>query len=301
MDEMGWIPNREYMLSDSGQTGQSYLTRSGLQRLLAAAAMRSCPFQCIVIDDTSRLGRSTTDVLTIAEKFNYYGIRLYFVAQRLDSENLDTFQQMLHMYANIDQMFIKKLAHGVHRGMEGRIIAGMSVGGPCCFGYRSEEIPDPTRRSVPGRPSSLGFKITIYEPEAEVVRYIFAWACEGLSLREIAKRCNSGELLRPKQGPNLPWTGARIHRILRNERYIGNFTWNRTKAVRNPDTHERESQLRPESEWQRHYCFPDLRIISDEVWNRVQANRSANTKLGDVKLGGLGKREAYKEYLLSAF
>src|SRR6185312_9044453 len=50
--------------------------RPGLANLMAAAVSQSKPFDVILVDDSSRLSRSTKDALTIFERLNFCGVRL---------------------------------------------------------------------------------------------------------------------------------------------------------------------------------------------------------------------------------
>lgn len=67
--------------------------------------------------------------------------------------------------------------------------------------------------------------------------------------------------------------------MLRNERYVGQFVWNKRKWVKDPTTGKRRSVARPESEWVR-LDRPDLAIVDRETWDRVQARhkRTARTR-----------------------
>lgn len=169
---------QEFIFTDDGVSGLT-LGRSGLNLLLSAARISPSPFNCIVIDDTFRLSRNFGEILHIAELLNFLGVFLYFVTQKLDNRYHTALGQMLTMYGWPTAGFWPRFSHAVHRGMEGRILAGRSVGGSC-FVYRGVTIEDPTRRGVQGRPRVLGYRYEVFEPEAEVVGRIFDWAGEGL-------------------------------------------------------------------------------------------------------------------------
>jgi site-specific DNA recombinase len=87
--------------------------------------------------------------------------------------------------------------------------------------------------------------------------------------------------------------------MLRNERYKGVIVWNRTTEVRNPETGRKETRRRPESEWVR-VNVPTLRIISDELWDRVQEQiRFVNEKWGFKQMGGFYRTKNSSTYLFS--
>jgi hypothetical protein len=75
--------------------------------------------------------------------------------------------------------------------------------------------------------------------------------------------------------------------ILRNELYIGRVVWNRSEWIKRPGTGTRTYRLRPKDEWivEEH---PELRIISDALWNRVQARLSTKSQSGRAKYARRG-------------
>ncbi len=66
-------------------TGRTTAGREGLADLIRLAKLRPKPFDCILIDDTSRLGRYLPDVLRECDRLMHYGVFLYFASDRLDS------------------------------------------------------------------------------------------------------------------------------------------------------------------------------------------------------------------------
>src|SRR5262249_54100874 len=66
------------------------------------------------------------------------------------------------------------------------------------------------------------------------------------------------------------WSASTVSRILKNEKYIGRWTWNRTETRRDPKTGRRRKFPKPENEW--HVSENDeLRIVPQELWERVAA------------------------------
>jgi site-specific DNA recombinase len=89
--------------------------------------------------------------------------------------------------------------------------------------------------------------------------------------------------------------------MLRNERYRGVFVWNRTKKERNPETGRKTSRPRPESDWKR-VDVPEWRIVSDEMWERVQSRiRFVKERFSSVQVGGFTRTERSKKYIFSGF
>jgi hypothetical protein len=119
-----------------------------------------------------------------------------------------------------------------------------------------------------GREVPAGKLMTIKEREAEVVRRIFQEFADGKSVFGIQKRLNEEEV-RGRKNRTCMWGSAEVHRILRNEKYKGTWTWNRMGNRRNPLTGKIRQYEKPRSDWFVKE-IPELRIVSDELWNAVQ-------------------------------
>ena len=64
--------------------------------------------------------------------------------------------------------------------------------------------------------------------------------------------------------------------MLNNPIYKGQYCWNRTQDVREPGTGKKIARPKPRSEWI-FKDMPQLRIISDELWDRVKARQDSLT------------------------
>jgi site-specific DNA recombinase len=81
--------------------------------------------------------------------------------------------------------------------------------------------------------------------------------------------------------------------------YIGRVIWNRSRFVKSPGTNKRICRPRPRSEW-RVIERPELRIVCDELWERVQARLAWTKKIYRQQTrSGLLNRTASSHYLLS--
>jgi hypothetical protein len=57
--------------------------------------------------------------------------------------------------------------------------------------------------------------------------------------------------------------------ILRNEKYIGDWVWNKRRFIKDPDTGRRRALPRPPEEWFRKE-HPELRIVDAALWVAVR-------------------------------
>jgi len=300
-ERQGWTMLEEHTYADRGVSGATD-DRSGLRSLLRTATSPSCPFEVILIDDTSRLSRRMVDSLHIFEQLEFAGIRLVFVSQGIDTSS-EQAEVLLATHGIVDSLYIRELAKKVHRGVEGRALKGLHTGGRC-FGYRSVPIEDPTKRDAYGRPVVVGVRLEIEPNQARVVRRIFEEYPAGASVKTIARRLNQDGVPSPApyRGQRHPsWAPSAISVILHNDRYRGVVIWNKTRKVRDPRTGRRLQRTRPKSEWKIMQA-PHLRIVSDELWHRVQDRLlTLQVNFGTKTGKGLCTRSYPAPYLFSGF
>src|SRR5262245_61838231 len=258
-EEKDWHVAEVY--SDRALSGASTL-RPGYQKLLADA--RKGKFDLVVAEGLDRLSRDQVTTATLFQQLSFIGIMIY---TRADGEVSE-----LHvgLKGTMNALFLKDLALKTHRGIEGRVRQGKSGGGKA-YGYRS--VP---RRAEDGTP--LRGDREIVEPEASIVRRIFAEFAAGKSPRAIARDLNRENI----KGPSgKPWrdTTIRGHAtrrtgILRNDLYAGRLLWNKQAYRRNPDTGKRIARPRQHGE---HIAveMPSLRIVDQTLWDAVQQRLNA--------------------------
>jgi site-specific DNA recombinase len=119
------------------------------------------------------------------------------------------------------------------------------------------------------------------------------------SLKRIAAVLNSRGVHPPRGRKNNTinsWAPTCIREMLRNEIYIGRRKWNQKTYIKRPGTNKRVARTREEREWIWKDC-PELRIISDELWARVQ-QRQRILKERYAKSGRIS-RGAHSAHLLS--
>jgi site-specific DNA recombinase len=164
---------------DEGLSGVG-MDRPSLQPLLHAALAPQRPFDVILVDDTSRLSRSTESVLSIYRKLNFAGLQLISVSQGIDSRQ-EQAGTLLTIHGLIDSSYVRELAKKTHRGCESAVLRGLHVGGSC-FGYRTQAA---------GETGSQSKQLVIDEAQAAIVVRIFEMSAAGCSLKGIAKKAQS--------------------------------------------------------------------------------------------------------------
>jgi hypothetical protein len=165
----------------------------------------------------------------------------------------------------MNALFLKDLAQKTHRGLEGRVRKGKSGGGNA-YGYDVVKQVDDNGEPVRGDRS-------INAPESVVVQRIFEAFSRGHSPRAIARTLNDEGVPGPR-GRSWRDTTIRGHHtrrtgILRNDLYIGSLVWNKQRYVKDPTTGKRLARPNTKDLWIIEEV-PHLRIIDDDLWNKVQ-------------------------------
>jgi len=263
--------------------------RPAVKRILELALSRTPPFTAILVDDTSRLSRTTEDALTIFKRLNFAGVQLIAVSQGIDSDHEQS-EMLVTVHGLVDSLYVRELAKKIHRGMEGLALRGLHTGGRI-FGYDAISTGE-----------GAGKKLVVNQTEATIVKRIFELSAGGHSLKAITKTLNAERVSapRPREGRiGGEWCPTAIREMLRNELYIGNVVWNRSKFVKVPGTNKRQRRMRPESEWLRSTNL-DLSIISQDLWKVVRTRFAALPAIwGYQKRPGLLSRAMTSPYLFS--
>lgn len=275
-----WILLEDHLYADEAVSGASVDGRAALARLVQAALRVPRPFDLILVDDTSRLARDVVDAVRQFRELRFHGVDLYFVNQGLHSGR-DNAEFLLAIYGAMDSEYIRELGRKTHRGLEGQALKGLSAGG-IAFGYRREPLYDARIPDRDGQPRWLGVRWVVDPREAAIVRRIYTAYADGDGLATIAAALNRDGVPSPRQskghrtrrdGVGAGWDVSAVRVILGNDCYRGRPIWNRSRWVRVPGTRRRQRVLRPESEWvigDR----PDLRLIDEPLWVRVQQRRA---------------------------
>jgi DNA invertase Pin-like site-specific DNA recombinase len=87
--ENGWSVVEDFIRTDVGRSGTSIEGRTGLKELMALAATRPRPFECLLCTSSDRLARNWSNSDEIVNAFTCAGVSLHFVQGGNDT-SLDT-------------------------------------------------------------------------------------------------------------------------------------------------------------------------------------------------------------------
>jgi site-specific DNA recombinase len=274
----------EHVFRDAGQSGAT-LHRPGLQRMLAEA--KGAGWGAVLVADQSRISRDTEDTLRLIRELGDLNIELWDC-----TSNINLSDENAELLAVVNgwqfKAFRRMVGHKTRGALTREASAGRSTGGRC-FGYSTATV------TVDSMPRKVR---VIDDAEAAVVRRIFADCAEGAALKAIAHQLNAEGIAAPYDRPGLAYrkeTGGRgwghttVRNILRNETYLGRIRWGARKFVKVQGTGTRRvGLLRPESE-QVLREVPELAIVDNELWARVQARLALRKQSGAPRLKGGAK------------
>jgi len=254
----GWQIAEEYV--DEGISGKDIKGRPAMQRLISDVDKDK--FQAVLVWKISRLSRNMLDTLVLLDKFEEYDVK--FISY---SENFDTSSPIgklvVQLMASIAEMERNTLSENVKLGMTQRAKEGSWNGG-VVFGYDSVEK-----------------ELNVNPKEAEIVELIFTLYAEGKGLKAITNHLNKSGY-RTKRDKQFSING--IATILDNPVYNGKIRW---LQVENWDKKRRRGKnAKPILVTGKHEA-----IISDELWNIVQARRQSNS---------FKQRQSQEPFLLSS-
>jgi len=203
-----------YVCVDDGYSG-TRLDRPGLDRLRDGAEAGA--FEAVLILCPDRLARKYAYQMLILEEFERFAVRALFLEQPPSEDpHARLLVQIQGAIAEYERM---KITERYRRGKLFRARQGEIIFWKVPYGYRRV----PRRDGVPAH-------LEIAEPEAQVVRQIFAWHVDdGLSVRQIALRLT--ESAHPTATGRTRWGPSTVGRLLRNEAYIGTMYFNRHESL----------------------------------------------------------------------
>lgn len=220
----------------------------------------------VLAESTDRISRHVADAHNLRERIEFAGARLFTLFD-------GTVTPMIGLVKGfMDAQFRTDLAKRVRRGQIGTVKQGRASGG-IPYGYVQANRLDEKGGVIRG--------LREIDPEkSEIVRRIFTEYASGKSPFAIACDLNAEGVPGPrgKLWHSTALHGEKNHKrgILRNEIYIGVLTYGRSRQVVNPQTRRRLMRYNSEEEVMR-VPVPDMRIIDDALWQKVQDQLETNS------------------------
>ena len=184
---------------DEGLTGTKAEKRDDLQRLIADC--RRGKVGRVLVKSVSRFARNTYDSLAVTRLLKTYGVSVYFEEQDIDTATMSD-EVLLTMQSMSAQGESQTLSQNMRWSYQERMKKGEFFGNTPAYGYKL-----------------AGTTMEILEPEAEVVRRIFALYLTGLGKQAIANLLTAEDV--PRRYGHKRWYAHTVDYVINNERYIG--------------------------------------------------------------------------------
>jgi len=246
---------------DDGQSG-ARLDRPGLDALRDAA--EAGLFDAVWCLSPDRLARVYAYQVLVLDELARFGVEVHFT----DAPDFATGDPQAILLTQVQGVIAEyekaKIAERYRRGKLFRARAGEITTWKTAYGYRR------VARSAATGPAHL----EIYEPEAAVVRRIFADRAASTTVREICRSLNADRV--PSPTGKATWAHSTLSRLLRNEAYVGRVYFNRTESVPDRRPARRTRQVpRDRADWIPIDC---PRIVTDEVFEAAGRVAVDNTR-----------------------
>ena len=196
---------------DNGLTGTNF-NRPEFQRLLAD--IEAGAVDCVMVKDLSRLGRNFIDTSYYIEQYFFsHRIRFIAVTDQFDTASVSQGQasMMLPLKNMINEAYALDIGKKIRAQQHQAMLDGKYIGGRPPYGY----LKDPK-----------DCHHLIVDPDtAPVVRQIFSWAAEHVSINEIVRRLNM-------QGIQTASHKRREQGVITNDRQMGQGLWQTWSVIK---------------------------------------------------------------------
>jgi site-specific DNA recombinase len=246
---------------DAAKSGQTEAGRDGYAAMLAG--VRKHAFDVVIVEDLDRISRNPADIARFKQILAFNKVEIFDQRNGYISDTNVAVQSLMN---SIDKGV---RANKVRRGHDHCVASG-KIPGSIAYGYRA----------VPGKPGQH----EINPDEAKIVVRIFTQYSEGRSPRSIANDLTREGIPTPRSSRekrycgmttwnSQAFVGGRYAKgMLGNRKYIGEIDWNTHSTSENPDTRKKVKRPNPERD-HLNVSAPQLRIISDQLWNAAQTVR----------------------------
>lgn len=257
--------------ADEGISGTSLKYRKAFNMMIEDA--KAGKFDIIFVKSFSRYARSTIDGLKTCEELRDIGVGVFFEDYNICSISEDKDFE-LALFFSLAQKESQTKSYNVKWGLRQRQKSG-KWRGTAPYGYIKDENgefqPDTDSRKI------------------EAVNLMVDMYLDGVGVSSIVQALRDGKY--PTYGRG-DWCATHIRNMLKQDLYNGHYY---THTLENATIKDHSKKIYIPKEDQIHIELPHCKIIDDDRWGRVQAERNRREKL--FKENG-GYRER-KEYLFS--
>ena len=208
-------------------------------------------------------------------KFIEWDVRFIGIVDHADTSDISN-KKSRQINGLMNEWYLEDTSENIRRTLKHKREKGEFTGSFAPYGY----LVDPKNKN----------HLIIDAQVADVVRNIFQWTANGWGYRKIVMELNNTHIPNPTtykkthskyENPNATkgynkgcWTHSTISIMIRNETYIGNLVQGKTHHI---SYKNKKKKKVPKEDWIRVYNTHEA-IISQKVWNAVQAKINANLR-----------------------
>lgn len=194
------------IFADEGLSGMKADNRPEFQRMIRMCELHQ--IDLILTKSVSRFARNVKEALNYTRKLKLLGIGVQFEEDGINTLAMAD-EMLLNTFAAIAQEESKSISQHQRLSIVKRMELGEYIDSNAPYGYRL-----------------INKTLSVYEPEAIIVRWIYQSYLNGWSISEIAKDLSVRDV--PTKCGKSTWTSTRVSYILSNERYIGDCKYQKT-------------------------------------------------------------------------
>ncbi len=194
------------IFADEGLSGMKAENRTEFQRMIRMCELHQ--IDLIITKSVSRFARNAKESLAYVRKLKLLGIGVQFEKEGIFTLALGD-EMLLNTFSAIAQEESKAISQNQRLSIAKRMEDGEYVDSNAPYGFRL-----------------VNKELSVYDPEAEIVRTIFRLYLNGFSTTELARELNSRKI--PTKTGKGTWRSAKVAYILSNERYIGDCRYQKT-------------------------------------------------------------------------
>lgn len=221
---------------DAGRSGVTTARRDGLKRLLGDV-LAGPPFTVIFVADVSRWGRyqDPDEGAHYEHLCREAGVRVEYCAESFRDDGMPTSALIKSVKRVMAGEYSRQLSERCRAGLRRTIQSGRNGGGSPPFGFIRQSFESDGTPGVILRPherrsrADHHVRVVPGDPEhLKTVRRIFKlFVIDALGLSGIARLLNIDRVPHSRSGA---WTDCRVRAVLKDERAIGVFAFNRTSS-----------------------------------------------------------------------
>ncbi len=249
------VVGKEYIEAGASATDDR---RPEFQQMVADATLKPSPYEAIIVHSLSRFFRDFIEFALYERRLNKAGVKLISITQQTSDD--PSGEMARRIFSMFDEYQSKENGKHTLRAMKENARQGFFNGSSPPFGYKKVELDLPAAKGKKKR-------LVIDESEAPILRRVFELYQNGhngreMGCKEIASYFNErGQLLRSAK-----WTRTRVHQLLCDTAYVGDYIFNKKNM--------RSNETKPEVEW---VVVPIPPLIDRPVFKAVADKRHARS------------------------